>query len=440
MRFYLEPSSRRASRRLALAVCVVGLSLCLAAVSHAASPEISLDELRRVAARTAPIVAAGGALVAAARSDAARADALPDPQLSLGVDNLTITGGDALRFGADEMTMRRIGVAQEWPSRRKRDARRASAESRVDTAVDEVLVTRLDVERRAGEAWIATWAAEAEVRFLRALIDEAERAVTLAKQQLANATGSSADALAAQVVRAELDNDLRRAQAQASAARAGLARWLNADANVAFNADIALAEMSDVSELRVPAEILRGSLDQHAHLQVWSGRQREAEAAVSLAQAEKRPDLGFVVSYGARSAGLSDMLMFEVNIGLPLFTRDRQDRDVAARMAEHDAVEAEWEDARREQREDLDRLLAIWDGMRDEAIRYRDSLLPLARDRSATALASYAGGGEIQPWINARRDEIASERRALQLQADLARVWLALDTLLPTDAVAELQP
>jgi outer membrane protein TolC len=432
MRFFLDPSSRRASCRLLFAVSVAGLPLCLAAVAQAAPPEISLDELRRMAARTAPSVAAGGARVVAARNDAARADALPDPQLSLGIEDLTITGGNALRFGADEMTMRRIGVAQDWPSRRKRDARRANAEARVDTAVDEVLVTKLDVERRAGEAWIATWAAEAEASFLRALLDEADRAVVLAKQQLANATGSSADALAAQVIRVELDNDLQRAQAQVNAARTGLARWLNADAV------IDLAAMPDVARLRVPADTLRGTLDEHAQLQVWSGRQRQAAAAVSLAQAEKRPDLGFAVSYGARSAGLSDMLMVEVNVGLPLFARDRQDRDVAARMAEHDAVEAEGEDARRAQREDLERLLAIWEGMRDESERYRDILLPLARDRSATALASYAGGGEIQPWISARRDEIASGRRALQLQADLARAWLGLDTLLPT--ATEAQP
>jgi outer membrane protein TolC len=434
MRSFFDPPSRRASFTSLFAVSVVGLSLGLVAVSRAAPAEISLDETRKVAAGTAPIVAAGSARVTAARNDAARADALPDPRLSIGIDNLTVTGVDAWRLGADDMTMRRIGVMQEWPSRRKREARRATAEARVDSAVDEVKLTRLEVERQAGNAWIESWAAEAEVRFLLALIAEADRAVEIAKAQLANATGSAADALAAQLARAELDNELRRAQAQVGAARAGLARWLDSDLPVA------LASMPDVTRLRVPADILRDRLDQHANLQVWQGRQREAEAAVLLAQAEKRPDLGFAASYGARSAGLPDMMMVEVSVGLPVFTRNRQDRDIAARRAEFDAVEGEREDARRAQREGLERLLASWDGMRDESVRYRDTLLPLARDRSATALAGYSGGGEFQAVLDARRDEVTTGRRALQLQADLARAWLALDTLLPVDSRKEVRP
>jgi cobalt-zinc-cadmium efflux system outer membrane protein len=432
MNLSVSPSSRQGSRRPIRSA--IAMYLVAAAAVAANPPTLSLDDVRRAASAEAPSVAAQSARIVAAREDVARAAALPDPTLNLGVDNLTVTGADAFRLGADDMTMRRIGLMQEWPSRRKREARRATAEAHVGTAVSEAGAMRLEVERRAGEAWIDTWAAEAEVQFLQELIDDAERALAIAKAQLASGTGTSSDALAAQVAKADLDNTVRRAQAQVRAARAGLTRWIDT------NDAVTLASLPDVATLRIAPDQLRATLDRHAHLQVWESRERAADATVDLAQAEKRPDLGFGVSYGARSAGLPDMMMFEVSVGLPLFARNRQDRNLAARVAEREALHFEREDARRVQREALERQLATWEGLRDERARYETTLLPLARDRSAVALASFGSGGEIQPWIQARRDEIETRRREVQLQADLARTWLALDTLLPREATSEIEP
>lgn len=424
------PSLRRSRSSLTATSLLLG-----AAFAAQATPlEVSLDELRRIAASTAPLVDARNAEVAAARADADRADALPDPALSIALDNFTVTGPDAFALSGDRMTMRRIGLMQDWPSREKRDARRKRAEAAVERAIDETLVTRLTVERLAGEAWIEAWAADAELGFLQALITESNRAVEIATVQLANASGSSAAALAAQVARAELELELRRAHSRRRAAQSGLARWLDTDQ------PLTLARLPDLTQLRVSADALRANLDRHAVLQLWQGRERAAVAAIDLARAGKRPDLGFALSYGARSAGLADMMMFEVKVGLPLFWQSRQDRDIAARLAEQAAVEAERAEARREQSETLERLLASWEGLRDESVLFRDSLLPLARDRSATALAGFSAGAGIEPWLDARRDEISSGRRAVQLRADLARAWLALDTLLPPGALPETQP
>lgn len=402
----------------------VFMALIATSVTPTASAPLSLDEARRIARREAPTVTAQSARVVAAREEVARAGALPDPTLQLGIDNLIVTGDQAFDVGADFMTMRRIGVSQAWPARRKREAEREVAAARADTQDLKTESTRLEVERRAGEAWIAVWSATAERRFLQERVTESDRAVSIAKAQLANGTGTASDALSAQMVRAELDNERRRAKAQIEVAHASLVRWAGEVGT------FELAAMPATTTLRVAADELRAGIDRYAFLQVWQGEERTALAAAQLAEAEKRPDLGFAVAYGARS-GRPDMMMFEVSVGLPLFTRNRQDRGIAARYAEHDAVQAEREDARRAQREALELQLAGWSSLRDEQQRYQNTLLPLARDRCAVALASYASAGPLRPWIEAHRDEIELRRRALQVEADLARLWLALDTLLP---------
>ena len=49
--------------------------------------------------------------------------------LSAGIDNLPVTGPDRFSTSAEDMTMKRIGIAQEWVSADKRAAREAAAQA-----------------------------------------------------------------------------------------------------------------------------------------------------------------------------------------------------------------------------------------------------------------------------------------------------------------------
>ena len=64
-------------------------------------------------------------------------------------------------------------------------------------------------------------------------------------------------------------------------------------------------------------------------------------------------------------------------------------------------------------------------------------ILPLARDRSETALAVYGGGGSIQPWLDARRDELEIHVEHARHLGELGRVWAALAYLMPREETAQ---
>lgn len=64
-------------------------------VAAAAPAEVSLQEAIRRATQHTPLLEARRAAVEAAREESHRAGALPDPMLSIGIDNLPITGRDA---------------------------------------------------------------------------------------------------------------------------------------------------------------------------------------------------------------------------------------------------------------------------------------------------------------------------------------------------------
>ena len=95
---------------------------------------LPFEEAVRLAVERAPTLEARQSQTLAAREEAVRAAALPDPKLTVGIDNGPVTGTDAFELRADDMTMKRIGVMQEFPARAKRQARQAVADRNIEQA------------------------------------------------------------------------------------------------------------------------------------------------------------------------------------------------------------------------------------------------------------------------------------------------------------------
>ena len=413
------------TRALASSLCVAVLAAPLAA--WAAPSGLTLPEALRLASERAPMLEARKAGVSAAHEEAARAGALPDPTLSVGIENLPVTGSDAFDVSVDDMTMKTVSLRQEIPSRAKRTARRSFADRQIDEANAQADAEALAVRRATAEAWIAVWTAQRELRALQKLREQAALAVKVSKARVAGGGEAVSDALATQAALLELDNRIEAARAEQQSAEAGLWRWLG-DAPV---------EISDVAPnfdtLPMSQAQLLASVNRAGPLLPATAQVETAAAAIDVARADKRPDWSVGAEYGQRDGARSDMVTFEVGIGLPLFGRNRQDRGVAAREADYQAALATREDLRRQETARVRADLARWEGLKRQVALHEDSLLPLAQDRSATALAAYRAGGDLQPWLAARRDELDVHLAHAEHVGELGRAWAALAFLLPTE-------
>lgn len=427
MYFRLDCCGHPAALRAALIRLLFAVSLSTSFAATAAPTGISLQDAVRRASERAPMLDARRAGVSAAQEEALRAGALPDPMLTLGIDNLPVSGGDAFDVRADEMTMKKIGLRQEFPSRAKREARHSLATRLIDEAQARADAERVAVRRAAAEAWIDLWAAQRELDALQALREQAALAVKVGKARIAGGGESVSDALATEAAVLELDNRIEAARAAKAVAQVGLSRWVG-DALPEVGDSASNFDALPVPEARLLADVNRVGSLLPANAQVET-----AAAAIDVARAEKRPDWSVGAAYGQRDGGRSDMIMFEVGIGLPLFPRNRQDRGVAAREADYRVALAAREDLRRQESARLRAALARWAALKRQVALHERSLLPLARDRSMTALAAYRAGGELQPWLSARRDELDGHLSHAEHLGELGRAWAALAFLLPED-------
>lgn len=402
-------------------VFAVGWSGAALAQSH----PLTLSEAVQLGVSQAPLLEAQDAGKSAAREDAVRAGRLPDPALTFGVTNFPVTAPGAFSFRSSVMTMRTVGVMQAIPSGAARRAEHALATANIDVANASRTWTEQSVRERIAEAWIDAWTAQERIRLLKALRDESELAVQVTTARLHGGAGNATDALAARAEREDLANRLDQAEARHQVAEASLQRWLpdREVADLAPPPDFALLPSS-------PARLV-DHIDRLAPMRPWDARERTAQAELDRALASRHPNWNVSFTYGRRAPGLSDQVTLQVGVSLPLFTTNRQDRAVSARQEDRDAVAFAHEDARRAQREAVNRAVASWQGWQRQIARDEQTLLPLARDRARAALGAYRGGASLQAWLDARRDEIRLRLDYVDALAAHARTWASLAYLLP---------
>lgn len=402
----------RVARGIALA------SLVLTSRAPAAATEISLADAVRLAAERAPSLEARTAGEEAATQEALRAGRLSEPMLTIGVDNLPVSGVDAFDLSADSMTMKKIGLRQDFPAAGKRAARRALAARTVDVTQAESDTARQEVRRATAESWIAVWAGRRELAAVQGLRESAALAARVARARVA-AGNAVTDAMAAEAAALELDTEQFASEASVAAAEAMLQRWVGGDAiTTTIGApDFRLLPRSE-------GELL-AALDELPALRAAGAQVEAAAAEVTVARAERRPDWTVATSYGQRS-GFGDMVMLEVGVSLPFLTGGARRAEVAARAARERAASATFEDLRRERGAWLRAAYAQWQGLARQVQWDEERRLPLARERSDVALAAYRAGGAISPWLDARRDELAARLSHARRLGELGRAWAAL--------------
>jgi hypothetical protein len=141
--------------------------------------------------------------------------------------------------------------------------------------------------------------------------------------------------------------------------------------------------------------------------------------------------------YAQRGPAYSNMVSFGVAIPLQWDQKNRQDREVAAKVAMVEQAEAQREEMLRTHVAEVRNMVNEWENLKERRARYGRELLPLAVQRTEAVLTAYRGArstlGEV---LAARRSEIDVRLQALQLEAEQARLWAQLNFLIPIHSTA----
>jgi outer membrane protein TolC len=414
-------SPRRWAPALALCVGAVGLT------AHA-QPSLTLDEALRLAQDRSRQLPAQDSAAAAAREMALAAGQLPDPTLKAGVSNLPINGADRFSLTRDFMTMRSIGVMQEFTRDEKRKARAARFDREAEAAEAGRAAALASLRRDTAMAWLDRHYQERMRELLQVQRAETALQIEAAEAAYRGGRGAQADVFAARSAVAQIDDRLRQVERQIATARTRLARWVGADA------DRALAAPPSLAAVRLATAGLETQLEHHPQIALMARQEAMARAEADIAQSNKKSDWSVEMMYSQRGSAYSNMVSFNVSVPLQWDQTNRQDREVAAKLAVAQQMRAQREEATREHVAETRSWLQQWQSNRDRLAQYDSALIPLATERTRASVAAYRGGGGMLPAVlEARRMEIDTRMERLRLEMETAGLWAQLEYLIPAE-------
>jgi len=419
-----QPRQRQVVGAFALA------ALFLAGMLQAvrAQETLSLQQALRLAQdRSRQLVAYTNA-ASGAREMAVAAGQLPDPTLKAGINNLPVNGADQFSLTRDFMTMRSIGVMQEFTREEKRKARATRFEREADAAVAGRRLTLANLQRDTAMAWLDRYYQERMRDVLLAQRDEAKLQIDAADAAYRGGRGTQADVFAARSSVAQIEDRIAQTERQVATATTQLARWVHEAAGQA----LAGAPLTD--SVGLDSAELQTQLEHHPQIAVMARQEEMARADADIARSNKRADWSVELMYSQRGPSYSNMVSLSVSIPLQWDQKNRQDRELAAKLALTEQMRAQREEAVREHVAEVRAMLQEWQSNRERVTRYDTSLIPLAVERTRAAIAGYRGGmGTLTSVLEARRNEIDTRMERLRLEMDIARLWAQLSYLIPAD-------
>ncbi|WAL85016.1 TolC family protein [Pandoraea sp. XJJ-1] len=395
---------------------LIPLPLCLAGVAGLvqAAP-LTFSDALKVAEQQSPALTASAANLRSAQSAAIPAGALPDPKLIAGVENYPVSGDTRWALERDFMTMQKIGIMQEVPNGDKRRARVEVADARSVLAQKQQQVSQLDVRRGTALAWLDRYYLEKKLALFDQLDQENRLLADTVRAQVASGKSQPADAVMAEQEQADLADRRDGLTRDIAMAIASLRRYVGADADDPLP--------GDAPALAVDPERYRAHLHHHPEVELLAAKSGEARAELHEAQAEKKPDWGVELAYQRRGPQFGNMVSVQFTIGLPIFSKSRQDPMIASKAADLERADAERDAMLRDHLNELDNGLAEYTSLTRQLDRVNQTWLPLARRKVDLLTAGYRSGRtDMGTVLAARRDLIERRMKAIDLENQRAQI------------------
>ena len=355
------------------------------------------------------------------------AEQLPDPLLKMGLVSLPT---DTFNLGQEAMTQVQVGVVQKFPRGKSRSLRSAQthlkSEGLDEVARDKQLQIKLAVREQFLEVLKQQELARINAEAIAAFSDVAD----ITKEYYATGRVHQQDVLQASVELAKVEDRATRIAQDEEQARTRLATWIG---------DAAYRDLDTVWPQFDPlpaSSMIDDSLLNHPRILALQKNISAAETGVELARQRYKPEFAVDLTYGGRGgtnpdgSSRTDLLTLMVVMDVPLFTGNRQDRVVAAQVAESSAVTYMRDDVLRRMRSEVEYHVATYEKQRERIDLFENTLLPQAEFSSEASLEAYQSAIEdLTTLLRTRITEFDLQLEHARLQAEVLKTQARLKYL-----------
>ena len=389
----------------------VGVLSALGFVTLAKANELSLEEAVSLAIERDALV----------QSYQAEADALdersiadrqwPDPVVKLGLANMPV---DSFALDREPMTQTQIGLQQALPRGRslffKSKLSTANADKRRALKSDRQRQVALDVRN----AWLDVYHGEQVNRILNLEKNALVNLIGALESLYASGKKNQQDLLSAQLELSFSEDQIVEAKRKVDIARARLGQWIDPiDAKRSLPS--VFPKPGSVEQLAV----LKDVLNHHPRLRASQYDIDANERRVDIANEAYKPEVKLELTYGFRDGedvmgrGRDDFASVMLMMDVPLFRKNRQDRQLSAAKYDASASRYRHTDNQRAFEQSLEQAYADWSRFREREKYYQSTILKMAKENASAARNAYQN--DLVPFADLIRAQLAEFNAQLKL-------------------------
>ena len=305
----------RHRRLFSHALCVVLLTVPSQVSRAETARPLTLTQALKRAVAANPRLAVADREVGAAAGRQIQAGAIPNPEISLEVEN--VAGSGIYRGTQSAETTLALGQLIEFPG--KRDARYAAALAEVDATRWQRQAERLDVLSETAIAFVNVLGAQRRIQIFDTLIASLDGIGPLLQRRVEVGASSQADIGRAQVAADLIRADRERTKSALATARRELAALMGS-----VIPDFGPAVGNLGATLKPPpfATLLR-NLGDHPQLAKWTAVRAQRKSELLVARLKPLPDFRVAVGYRHFNETRDNAMVFGLTATIPLFDQNQ---------------------------------------------------------------------------------------------------------------------
>jgi len=385
----------------------------------------------------------------ALNDEAIAAATLPDPRVSLMAGNFPV---DTFDLNQEAMTQLSVGVSQMFP----RGDSLALAQHQKQQLAEQHPLLRLDRKAKVGatvsQLWLEVFKAQESIRLIeqdRALF---EQLVDVAEASYSSALGRARqqDVIRAQLELTRLEDRLTMLRQQQQAAQKLLSEWIGAPATFPLAPVLPTQSLSrplSAPTIEYANEHTRYEwIRHHPALRALDQRIDATQTGVDLAKQKYKPEWGLTAQYGYRDndpmgRDRADLFSVGVNFDLPIFTGNRQDKEVSAAVNRTEAIKTEKHLLGRRLMAELETASVQLARLDERQALYTDQLLPQMAEQAKASLTAYNNDdGDFAEAVRARIAELNAKVDALAIAVDRQKTIAQINYLLAEASFDDARP
>lgn len=351
------------------------------------------------------------------------ADSWANPTIKFGALAVPV---DTFDLEQEQMTQVVIGYKQMLPRGDSADIKSKKWLAKAGL-MDANKITREAMLRKSvRKAWLKVYLKEGARNIVKTNTGLFKQLVTVSQSQYVAGRKKQQDVLQAAVELSLVEDQLEKIESELEVARAALAQWvgvenskLDLNTSTEFLADLMLSEQ----------QMSENSLLQHPNINQSDAVIGIAKQDVGLAKENNSTQWGFDITYGVRQGNnpsgseRPDFLSMMATMSIPVFTADKQDRDIVASKLTLQAKKYQRQDTLRVLNSKLNQVKARWYRTIVRISRYEEKVLPQAKQNAAAAMSAYQSGvGSFIALTRARVSEFKAQLSHLKLTVEKANV------------------